>query len=85
MSKNLKTDWFISCKTPEEKKDLEYVLQNNPILFNAILDILDRMENEESRQETSSVQYESPSWAYQQADRNGAKRMINKVRALFTI
>lgn len=77
-----KSDWFkdVSAK---DKEELLYVLQNNPILIQAFLKILDRMEKEEIRSEIQLTEYDSASWAYKQADRNGAKRIINKVRALF--
>ncbi len=79
-----KSDWFIDV-SGKEKDELIYVLQNNPILIQAFLKILDRMEKEEARSETQLSEYDSPSWAYKQADRNGARRIISKVRALFTI
>lgn len=79
-----KSDWFIDV-SGKEKDELIYVLQNNPILIQAFLKILDRMEKEEARSETQLSEYDNPSWAYKQADRNGAKRIISKVRALFTI
>lgn len=84
MSNRPKSDWFTDV-SGKDKEELTYVLQNNPTLIQAFLKILDRMEKEEGRHETSVSEYDSPSWAYKQADRNGAKRIISKVRALFTI
>lgn len=82
MSKTLKSDWGRN-KSPKEKEEIEYVLRNNTILITAFFEILDRMEAEETRQEIQTADYDSPSWAYKQADRNGAKRAYDKVRKLF--
>lgn len=76
-------DWFQGLQD-KERSDLEYVLKNNTILIQAILDILTRYEEQESRSEISVSQYDNPSWAYRQADTNGAKRALAKVRNLFT-
>lgn len=81
--KKLSSDWFRD-KTPKQKEEIEFVLRNNTTLIQSILDILTRLENEESRSEISSSQYDNPSWAYKQADTNGARRALAKVRALFT-
>lgn len=76
-------DWF-KGRSEKEKEDLEYVLRNNTILIQSILDILTRYEQEEDRSEISPSQYDNPSWAYKQADKNGARRSLSKVKALFT-
>lgn len=68
----------------KDKEDIEYVLRNNKILIGIFLKLLDRMEQEEIRAETNISEYDSPAWAYKQADRNGAKRAYRKIRTLFT-
>lgn len=77
-------DWFRD-KSPKEKEDLEYILRNNTILREALLEILTRYESEEVRSEISVSQYDNPSWAYKQADTNGAKRAYAKIRTLFNL
>ncbi len=81
MSK-IKTAWFKN-KTAREKEEITYVLQNNVLLREALFSILDQMREAEERKEIQSNQYENPSWAYRQADINGAKRILQDVRALF--
>lgn len=78
------TDWFRD-KSPKEKEDLEQILRNNTILRQALLEILTRYESEEGRSEISTSQYDNPSWAYKQADTNGAKRAYAKIRNLFNL
>lgn len=62
---------------------LEYVLRNNSILIPKLLEIIDQMIEEETNSEVTLKEYDSPSWGYKQADRNGAKRAFKKVRNLF--
>lgn len=47
--------------------------------------MLEILLDEEESKETSTSQYKDPSWAYAQADRNGAKRMVRKLSALFNV
>ena len=84
MKNRLCSDWFREL-SEKEKSDLEYILRNNTILVSSLLKILTRYENEENRSEISASQYDNPSWAYKQADTNGAKRAYAKIRALFNM
>lgn len=79
---NLSTAWY-KGKTDKEKEDIESLLRNNTILVQTFLSLLDQMEEEELRGEITQKEYDNPSWAYKQADRNGARRAINKVKKLF--
>lgn len=76
-------DWFQN-RSGKEKEDIEYLLRNNSVLIEAFLEILTRYEQQEIRSEISTSQYDNPSWAYKQADTNGARRAFAKVRALFS-
>lgn len=82
MKKSLSADWF-KDKSQKDKEAIEFTLRNNPALIQAILDIIDRYDQEQSRTEISLSEYDSPSWGYKQADRNGAKRQLAKFRQLF--
>lgn len=44
--------------------------------------ILDEIEKELDGQETDQDQYNSPSWAAMQADRNGFRRAIRRIKKL---
>ena len=74
--------WFEGLEGPE-KEALDFVLNNNPLLIPRLLDIIDSYEQEELRAERNKSQYESPSWAYTQADRNGALRAYANIKQLF--
>ncbi len=67
----------------KDKEDIEYVLKNNRILIERLLEILEKYDQEEFRAEVTLSEYDSPSWSHKQADRNGARRAFRKVRQLF--
>lgn len=79
---SLPLKWFEGLET-KDKEALEYVLLNNPVLIPRFLAILDGYEQEELRAERNKAQYDSPSWAYTQADRNGALRAYSNIKQLF--
>jgi len=81
-NQKLKSEW-LRGKSSKEQEEISTVLRHNTILIKSFLEILDRMEEQEHRQEIQSSDYDSPSWAYKQADRNGAKRALSKIRSLF--
>lgn len=77
-------DWAKGL-TEEQKNEIHGTLKNIPFLRETLLSIIQRYEEEESRGETTLSDYETASWAYKQADRNGARRAFKKVKALFNI
>ena len=71
--------WFQGIPKKEQeqrKKDL----RSYRAAFEALSEILDLIEEDESE-----TDYDSPSWAYKQADRNGGRRMLKRVRKLIDI
>lgn len=81
---NLPTIW-LRDKTPKEQEAIKELLKHNTLFINEFLSVLDKMESEELRKETTESQYDNPSWAYKQADSNGARRAYRKIRALFNM
>ncbi len=80
----LSSDWTAG-KKGKDKEDIEYVLKNNQRPFKTLSEIVTRYEEEEARAEITTSQYDNPSWAYKQADRNGAMRVLKKIRSLITV
>lgn len=81
--RSIPTLWLSDIKDQKEKESMEFILRNNQILVRRLLEILEKYDQEEYRAETSISEYDSPSWSHKQADRNGARRAIKKVRELF--
>ncbi len=78
----LPTTW-LKGKSQQEIESLTSLLSNSSTLINALLDVINQMEQEEVRAETVLTEYDSPSWSHKQADRNGARRAYRKIKALF--
>lgn len=66
------TRWLKGLKGEERQKQKERISQHKTLL-NEIADIL------EDDFEEGVPNYESPSWAFEQADRNGANRKLREV------
>ena len=71
----MKAHWFKQCKTKEDREGVRQTLMSNReglIRLEAILESL-------LKESPSSADYDSPSWAYKQADRIGYNRALNQV------
>ena len=74
----LNETWYRITKDPKELEYIESVITNQ-FFSEALRVILEGFLEEEEKRETEVSQYESPAWAYAQADRNGAKRAYRKL------
>lgn len=75
-------DWINHLKDPEERNRFKKYVYGCRSLLERQTAILDRMESELDSQESDPSQYESPSWAALQADRNGFRRALRKIKKL---
>ena len=71
----MKSAWFKSCKTKEDKDSLRQTVLSNQQSLVLLESILESMLKETSTQ----ADYDSPSWAFKQADKIGFNRAINQV------
>ena len=74
--------WVADKKTDKEKKDFFESLTNNRFVLGRLKDIL--LEDLEALEKQGVSDYDSPSWAYKQADLNGQKRQIQRVLDLLS-
>ena len=76
----LLTKWFKYTKNDQERRELTQTINNSRY----ILDLLERIIQDEITEEekTKLDDYNSPSWAYRQADRNGALRVLRQILTL---
>lgn len=77
-------EWLKQLPDKKLQEDIENLLRNT-FVRETFLGIIMRMQEEEERIETSLKSYDNPSWAYKQADLNGARRAYNKIRSLFDL
>lgn len=78
-------NWTANIKDPDEaKKFRRYIYQSKGVL-DRLNQIMADMENDLDNQETDQDQYSSPSWAALQADRNGYRRAIRRIKKYTTL
>jgi hypothetical protein len=77
--------WTHHLKDPEEKKRFRSYIYNSRTILDRQLDILKGWEAELDNQETDVSAYETPSWAARQADNNGYRRCLKKMKHLLTL
>lgn len=76
-------EWFKNNPSDKDKEALEYLLNNQSALIDRLREILSAWYKEEERADLTLKDFDNPNWAYLQANRNGAKRALAKVEALF--
>lgn len=77
----MKASWFKDCKTKEEKDKVRQILFSNKDGFDRLKEILEPMLKEA----LPTADYDSPSWAYKQADRIGYNRALTTVLDLINL
>jgi len=77
----VKAAWFKDCKSKKQKEAVAQVLQSNRESLDRLKEILEPM----LKDTTPAADYDSPSWAYKQADRNGFNRAVTTVLDLINL
>lgn len=78
-------NWTTHLKDPEEAKRFRQYIHQSKGVLDRLNEIMDKQVEELDEQETTATQYDSPSWAALQADRNGYRRAIRLVKKLITL
>ena len=71
----MKSYWFKECKTKEDKEKVRQSVLSNRQSLDRLKEILEPMLKETA----PTTDYDSPSWAYKQADRIGYNRALTSV------
>lgn len=77
----MKAYWFKECKTKEEKEAVRQSVLSNRQSLDRLKEILEPMLKETA----PTADYDSPSWAYKQADRIGYNRALNQVLEIINL
>lgn len=75
-------NWTNHLKDPEEKERFKKYILGSKTLLERQTAIIDEMEKGLDVQESDPSQYDSPSWAALQADRNGYRRALRAIKKL---
>lgn len=71
-------------KNSQEYKDVEDAFKASAFLRNHLVSILDDLLKEELAKKLSDAEYDSPSWAYKQADSIGYAKAVTLMKSLLT-
>jgi hypothetical protein len=77
----MKASWFSKCKTKEEKEAVKQSILSQRETLDRLKEILEPM----LKDTVLSADYDSPSWAYKQADRIGFNRALTTVLELINL
>lgn len=75
-------NWTNHCKTAEEKALFERTIYNSASVLERQTQIINDMERDLDNAENDPTQYSCPSWAAMQADRNGYRRALRRIKQL---
>lgn len=68
----------------EKRKDVELIIRHSTIMAERLLALCDEWEADLDRAEAKVSDYDTPSWGYKQAHRNGDRSRIRKLRDLLS-
>lgn len=78
-------NWTTHLKDPEEAKRFRQYMYSSKGVLDRLTQILDTKVEELDQLEADVAQYDSPSWAALQADRNGYRRAMRQVKKIITL
>jgi hypothetical protein len=74
--------WFKDCKDQEQVEDRRKMIQNGAPLLNVLKKLVETELNDVINNSEKRDGYDSPSWAYRQADNIGAIRTLKSMLSL---
>lgn len=79
------TIWTKHIKDEAEKTRFQNSVLGSKLVLTYLSHLLDEMEDELDRSETDIKAYDSPSWSHRQADNNGFRRCLAKVKKIIDL
>ena len=77
----MKSSWFQKCKTQKDKASVKQAILSQREPLDRLKEIIEPM----LKDTVPSSDYDCPSWAYKQADRNGYNRALTTVLEMVTL
>lgn len=77
--------WTKHLSNDEDKTRFQGAVLGSKLVLNRLQALMDEMKTDTENQELSTKLYDSPSWAYIQADANGYKRCLKQISKLITL
>lgn len=79
----IKNNSWTTGLSKNEKKELEYAINNSSVVFNRLRHILDQRLEASIADQHSQLKYETPNWPLLQADYIGYQRAIKDLLTFF--
>ena len=79
------TAWTKHVKDAHEKEQLQKSLMHSKWILDHLKTLLDEMELDLDKAETSPKMYELPNWDYRQAHNNGARQYLRLIKKLISL
>ena len=79
----MQTVWYQHLRNKEEQENFKKIVESSKITLDRLTEIVYTISK--SGESHSAEDYDSPSWAYKQADRNGYLRALNTILKLIDI
>lgn len=77
----MKASWFKDCKSKGDKEKVKQAIMSQREPLDRLKEILEPMLKDTN----PASDYDCPSWAYKQADRNGYNRAVTTVLELINL
>jgi hypothetical protein len=77
--------WTSHLRDNEDKERFKKYVLGSRALVDRLSDIAKDLDEQLDSKEIAEDVYESPSWAYKQADNNGYRRCLRQFQKLFTL
>lgn len=77
--------WTKHLKTEDEKSRFKNEVLGSKRVLQRLQQLIKEAEDEADAIESDPKRYDSPGWAYRQADRNGFRRAMKAVQLLITV
>lgn len=79
----MKTIWYSHLKNAEEQEQFKKNVLGSKIVLDKLKEIV--YTKGKSRESTTVKDYDSPSWAYRQADAVGYQRALDEITSILTM
>lgn len=77
--------WTKHLSDEDEKQRFKNAIQGSKLVLNRLQALMDEMKTDTEALKLSTKLYDSPSWAYIQADANGYERCLKQISKIITL
>lgn len=81
----MKVEWFRGVREDADRKEREQMVRSAKPTLEVLKQLLEARLRAVDDTQMSKADYENPSWAFKQADANGAKRTLQELIQLLTL